>query len=283
MLEEGDCTLASTQAIFEPVAAGDLSRVAALLDEDAGLVHVRRVDPDPGRAGESPLQAAAVAGHLDMVRLLIERGAEVYAVAQHGYPAVCHAAWAKQQHVVDAFLGEWAERAGGTCGVGIDVNLAARLGWREAVGKHLARDPLAVYRRGVIGETALHWSAHNGHTEIVRDLLDAGANIEADEIGAYGGKPLHWAAEHEPQAVRLLLERGARVDSRNVKAGESEGFTPLLMCASQRNDCAECADLLLAAGADPAATDAQGRTALAVAEARGHRRVAAVLRGREQS
>jgi len=278
--EEGDRAVGSTQALFEPIEAGNLARVAELLDEDPGLVYARSVDPHPQRAGQSPLQAAAVAGHLDVVRLLIDRGAEVYAPAQHGYPAVCHAAWAEQQQVVDAFLGEWAERADGTWGVGIDVNLAARLGWREVVGTHLARDPLAVHRRGVIGETPLHWAAHDGHTEIVRDLLNAGADIEADEIGAYGGKPLHWAAEHEPQVVRLLLARGAQVDSRNLKEGDLQGCTPLLMCALQRNDCAECADLLLAAGADAGAKDAKGRTALSVAEMRGHSRVAGLLRSR---
>ncbi|NUP98294.1 MAG: ankyrin repeat domain-containing protein, partial [Armatimonadetes bacterium] len=40
---------------------------------------------------------------------------------------------------------------------------------------------------------------------------------------------------------------------------------------------AECAELLLAAGADPQAVDAQGRTALEIATTKGHARVAAVL------
>ena len=52
------------------------------------------------------------------------------------------------------------------------------------------------------------WPAHNGHVEIVSIRLDAGADIEADEINCYGGKPLHWASEHEPEAVKLLLDRG---------------------------------------------------------------------------
>lgn len=232
---------------------------------------------------ETALIAAAKAGHLDMLKLLIEYGAEIYESTQWGYPAVEHAFWAKQQHVVDYFLGEATQHeamlGAPTFGLGIDVNLAARNGWLELVEQHIQRDSLAVHRRGVIGETPLHWSAHNGQQEIVQRLLEAGADVEADEIGCYGGKPLHWASEHEPTIVKLLLENGAQVNSRNIKPGDFENITPLIMCALQDNDCAECARLLIAAGAEVDALDAKGKTALDYASERGHHRVAAVLRG----
>jgi ankyrin repeat protein len=142
---------------------------------------------------------------------------------------------------------------------------------------HVERDPLAVYRRGCIGESVLHWPAHNGHVEVVRYLLDSGALIEADEIGLYGGKPLHWAAEHEPPSVALLLERGANPNARNLKQNEFEGYTPLHMMARQREQELECARLLLAAGADPALKDARGHTPLDVARANGRDRVVRFL------
>src|SRR6185503_13597620 len=99
------------------------------------------------------------------------------------------------------------------------------------------------------GDTPLHWPAHNGHAEIVEVLLDAGADIEADEINCYGGKPLHWASEHEPSTVEVLLKRGAKVDSRNIKAdSDFFGQTALIMNARQKEDCAEVAEMLIAAG-----------------------------------
>jgi ankyrin repeat protein len=83
-------------------------------------------------------------------------------------------------------------------------------------------------------------------------------------------KPLLWASEHAPATVRVLLERGADVNSRNRKAdSEFHGMTPLIMNAPQKDDCSEVAELLIAAGADLAAVDANGKTALSHAREHG--------------
>jgi ankyrin repeat protein len=181
------------------------------------------------------------------------------------------------QHIVDYFLNEIPHKADGTQGLGVTINLAARAGWTEIVRKHIELDPLSVHQRGWIGDTPLHWSCHNGHAEIVKLLLDAGADIEADEINCYGGKPLHWASEHEPHIVKILLERGADVNSRNEKVGSDLcGVTPLLMNASMKDDCAEATSLLIAGGADKSATH-NGKTAVDIAREKGNVKILAVL------
>jgi len=180
--------------------------------------------------------------------------------------------------VVKYFLEEIPGKAAGTNGLGVTINLAARQGWVEIVRKHLERDPLTVHQRGWIGDAPLHWPSHNNYAEIVSMLLDAGADVEADEINCYGGKPLHWASEHAPAAVQVLLDRGADVNSRNRKAdSQFYGMTPLIMNATQKNDCAEVTELLIRAGADIRAVDATGKSALAHAQERGLLKIQEVL------
>jgi len=246
----------------------ELFRLLKAREEDQALDLIRR---RPALVGAwqkdewgwvSPLHMAARLGLQRVAEALVEAGAEIYAVNQGGYPPVFEAARVHDD-VAEYLMQASAARDHGqppTYGCGIDIVLAARLGMLGRVKMHVDRDPLAVYRRGCIGESVLHWPAHNGYVEVVTYLLDHGALIDADEIGLYGGKPLHWASEHAPNCVRLLLERGADPKSRNLLPNEFEGFTPLHMMASQRDECIECAQLLIDAGADPRARDLRGRT-----------------------
>jgi ankyrin repeat protein len=269
--------MSTTQSLFPAIEAGDLDALRSLLDADPMLVHSRHADPQLHHW--TALQFAAAKGQLEACRLLVERGAEVYTNPMNTYPPVIQAAWNGHQPVVDYFLQEIPDKADGTNRLGVTLNLAAREGWTEIVRKHLEADPLSVHQRGWIGDTPLHWPAHNNHVEIVTLLLDDGACIEADETNCYGGKPLHWASEHAPAAVELLLQRGADVNSRNVKADSAfYGVTPLIMNATQRDDCSAVTVLLLAAGADIDATDAKGKPALAHALERGLTRITGVLR-----
>ena len=123
----------------------------------------------------------------------------------------------------------------------------------------------------------MHRPAHNGFVEIVELLLDHGADIEADEINCYGGKPLHWASEHEVEVVRVLLERGAQVDSLNIKEdSEFKGMTPLLMNCAMKDDCAEVTRLLIEAGADRSIAF-QGKTPLEIAKEKQNEKIVAYL------
>lgn len=265
-----------TQIMFELIDSNDQLAIKTLLEEHPGLVHCQKADPEDKRF---PLQSAAEKGDLALCRLLVEKGAAVYTNPFNSYPPVMYAKWAGHDEVVRYFLEEIPERADGTQGLGLTINLAAREGLIELVRKHLDRDPLSIHARGWIGDSPLHWPAHNNHVDIVALLIDAGADIEADEVNWVGGRPLHWASEHAPDTVRVLLKAGADVNSRNTRQ-ESNFFqvTPLIMNAIQRDDCSEVTEQLLAAGADISAKDAQGKTALDHAEAKGLTRITAVLK-----
>lgn len=255
-----------------------------MLDADPSLAQARLVErddddlPTGNRPWNSALTVAASKGHLQIVQLLAERGAELYDISPGGYPAVQHAIWNGRDDIAEFLLNKAAAERPfpPSFGVGLDFVLAARGGHIDEVHEHLRRDPLAVFRRGCIGETALHWAGHNNHAEVVQLLLDAGAPIEADAIGLYGGKPLHWASEHAPAAAKLLIDAGADVNARNVLPGELHGYTPLHQCARQRDDCGVCARQLVAVGAD-ANADAHGVTPRDLAEQNGNASILAAL------
>ena len=247
VLEERNVNLRTLKQLIQ---SGDLDGVRAAVDENPDLLHTH--DPDPNEWEErTPLHCAARHARLDIVRFLVERGVEVYSNPMDSYPAVFIADRPNTQDIVDYFLNEIPEKAHGTQNLGVTIHLAARAGWTEIVRRHIELDPLAVHQRGWLGDTPLHWSSHNGHAAIVTMLLDAAAEIEADELNCYGGKPLHWASEHQPHIVELLLDRGANVNSVNTRQdSEFFGVTPLLMNALMKDDCAEVTKRLLDAGAD---------------------------------
>lgn len=66
------------------------------------------------------------------------------------------------------------------------------------------------------GWTPLHYAATNGHTDIIRLLLEHHAFIDAQSPN--GTTPLMMAASYgSPEAVKLLLESGADFSLRNQK------------------------------------------------------------------
>jgi hypothetical protein len=79
------------------------------------------------------------------------------------------------------------------------------------------------------GFTPLHLAAFFGQPQAVRVLIERGADVEAVSRNELAVPPLQSAvAAGEREAAQLLLEAGARPDERNVAAAEQNGDTAML-------------------------------------------------------
>jgi ankyrin repeat protein len=94
------------------------------------------------------------------------------------------------------------------------------------------------------GWTPLHLAAHFSKQEAVRLLLNKGAKVDARSANAIENTPLHAAAAGRAAGVAtLLLDHGASVNAR-----QQGGWTALH--AAARNGDIEFARILVEAGAD---------------------------------
>lgn len=214
---------------------------------------------------DSPLHIAAIYGNVPLIETLIASGAEVNLQSSHNFSPLDLAMIVGNQAAAAAL-----RKHGGTNGInperfGLTIpepeitettwlskvtvvenfkncNAAAagNLAWIKSI---LARNPEAIKERGGKKQfTLLHCAAYSPQAEVVKYLLEQGADISARDKN--GGTPLHAAADNNnPAAIVILLENGAEVDAPN-----NWGYTPLHYTCY--DDSAQAAQALLDWGAN---------------------------------
>ena len=120
------------------------------------------------------------------------------------------------------------------------------------------------------GHTALMQAAKSGDVEVVKDLLNRGAALDARS--EKGKTALHYAAANgHVDVVKLLIEHRAEIDARDL-----EWHTPLMLAAIY--GCNHTVQALVQSGADPAMKTKSGNTALVYAENNNHPLALAILK-----
>ena len=130
--------------LFAAIADGNVEAVSQQLDQAPWLIHVPNPNTDAWDEF-SVLHCAAKNGQLEVTKLLVDRGAAVYSHPHNSYPAVIIAAWNKHKDVVDYYLQQIPDKADGTNGLGVTINLAARQGLADLERRHIEADSLAVH------------------------------------------------------------------------------------------------------------------------------------------
>jgi ankyrin repeat protein len=216
----------SDHPIHVAADAGDAARVRALLDAEPGLVH--RSD----RAGGTPLHRAVAASAREVVGLLLDRGADIHAIhgpgpgSESGYAAadfqpIDLALWTGPFWGVRGDL-ETARQLIAR-GAAHDLVIAAALGDLELVQALLDADHGRIAEARPSGKRALSSAVEFGHEQIVRLLLDRGADPNwPDGSTAPRGAALHAAARGGHLAlVEVLLAHGADPNGSIDSAGSA--------------------------------------------------------------
>lgn len=165
-------------------------------------------------------------------------------------------------------------------GVEPGLHESAAIGDSRRVRAALDRDPLQLDADSPEGFTPLALAAHFGHADVMRLLIDGGADLNRVATHRIAVTPLHAALfGRQIEAARLLIERGADITlARGGTGSQRAGWTPLHYAAGM--GFGELVLPLLDRGADPSRPDQDGKTPLAVAIETNHPEIADLLRSR---
>ncbi|KAJ1548822.1 hypothetical protein HK405_014554 [Cladochytrium tenue] len=216
----------------------------------------------------TPLHIATQGGHIEMVRLLLEHGAEKDARTKKQTTPLHWAAQNGHDRVARLLLDRGADLNARTAEQSTPLHFAGEDGHVE-VARLLLERGADKDARDEAQLAPLHFAAFLGHVEVVRLLLDHSADRDARDLDQQ--TPLHLAAQAgHIEVVKLLLERGADRDARAV-----DQSTPL-HAATQKGHI-PVVQLLLERGADTKACTADQWMPLHFAAQDGHVEVVRLL------
>ncbi len=209
------------------------------------------------KQGMTPvLIAASNAGSIEIVRLLLAKGAELRPRVDGESAA---AATSDQ-------LAERRRKSGGAGG--FTPLLAAASANDIEMARLFVEKGVDVNAATQRGDTALHFAAGAGNLAMVKLLLAKGADVNAataDSIQVRKGAialnhltALMYAAPYgSPELLKTLIDAGAQVNAKDIRE-----MTPLMLAVASETQNPEAARLLLAKGAEVNAKSNVGETAL---------------------
>jgi pectate lyase len=263
---------------------GDLEKVKRLAEQG---VNVSTED----KSGLTPLYAAIVGNHKEVIEFLIACGADVNA----GKWTPLHSAANEQRHdIVELLIKNGANV---NAKDGMEQTPLCYAIWNEDVDvvKLFLANGARLHEKDIIGWTAFRYAASQGSRELVNLFVDEGADVSGLHMAACVGDldrvkgffehesdvdvkdelnwtPLYWAVSiGQRDVVKFLIAKGARVNATTY-----DRRTPLHQAAQSGDK--ETVAILISNGADVNSEDKRGLTPLSIAKRNGHTPIVELLR-----
>jgi serine/threonine-protein phosphatase 6 regulatory ankyrin repeat subunit B len=210
--------------LYQAAESGDMSMLENLLAKGTDL----DLESRHGTFSETALHAASDAGHLNVVKRLLEHGANLESRDSRDKTALHTASEAGHLDIVKWLLEHGADLESTNYQDKTALYIASESGQLEILQfllqNHAKPDSIATYENQ---RNALHIASINGHLEIVELLLKN--NLDPNVADRLEETALHHAAENGHSAVvKCLLDNGSKIDAGNWKKD-----TPLHLAASK--------------------------------------------------
>lgn len=231
--------------LWDAIHAGDQPQFSALLSSNPDLLHTS--DGHGNRA----LHWAVLSRRLSMIHELLDRGADIQA-QRADFQSPLHLSVAgdywfrktglhnpdtRPEEVTSALLARGAQR---------EFCVAAAMGDRATVDEQLRAKPGLARQLHASRRSPLSHAARGGHRDIVRRLLEDGADPnQPEECAARGAALFHASARCDLPLMQLLLDHGADPN------GEFDSSGNCLSITQQGPRPAAAQRLLRQAGAQP--------------------------------
>ncbi|MBN2600796.1 MAG: ankyrin repeat domain-containing protein [Candidatus Marinimicrobia bacterium] len=234
----------SLEDFHQFIRSGNVEDVARLLDQHPGWLNAKDSNNLP------PLSQAVIAGQIEVVSLLIEKGADMEAGDNEGSTPLHNACASGRFEIVRYLLAKGAQ-INSRDNFGMTALLFASSRGRTDIVDYLLQKGADISAKTDNNRGVMLLS---GQLEMLKYFMDKGFSI--NEKDQDGNSLLHMALfRRNPVMIRGLIDAGIDVNSAN-----NFGATPL-MNSVFRGDPA-LTEILLKAGANPDACDTRGLSPL---------------------
>ncbi|KAB5581351.1 hypothetical protein PHYPO_G00174610 [Pangasianodon hypophthalmus] len=212
---QGHSSWADRSPLHEAASQGRLLALKTLLSQgyNANLVTIDHV---------TPLHEACLGDHVACARALIEAGANVNATTIDGVTPLFNACSAGSATCTEVLLEHGANPQPEPCQPS-PIHEASSKGRTACVEALISWGADVDYDIPHLG-TPLYIACASRELQCTRKLLDGGANVQK---GRFLDTPLHAAAQKDcPEIVKVLLEFGANINTRNLELQKAVETAP---------------------------------------------------------